>query len=136
MAGWGDRAVARFRERWTGSWILAADPTREREIMVEVDVAVRPSLTRWPVCAELVGVADVEGEFCGLSVVGTAELAKSALARGVSLRYRVRGAGLEITVERRLDPRDPYGSFTVLVGELRVRGVDARALLRADPRDR
>lgn len=135
-ARWGDRSVARFRERWTGTWILADDPTREREVMVEVDVTLRPSLTRWPVCAELVGVADVEGELDRVSVTGTAEIARSALARGVSVRYRAEGPGLEIVLERRLDPHDPYGSFTVLVGALRVRGVDARALLRADPRDR
>jgi len=122
----------RFGERWAGTWASPSDPAREREIDLAVAVSLRPSRQRWPVCAEIDGVVTVEGWFAGDPIAGVAEIAR--VGAGLCLRYVLANDHTRIVVARRLDPRDPYGSFTVLVGTVRLDGVDVRTLLRADPR--
>lgn len=124
--------AATFGERWAGTWASASDPAREREIDLALAVSVRPSRERWPVCAEIEGHLTVEGWFARDRIVGVAELAR--LGQGLCLRYVLANDRTRLVVARRLDPRDPYGSLTVLVGTVRLDGVEVRALLRADPR--
>jgi hypothetical protein len=128
-----------FGERWTGTWTWPDDRTREREIALDVSVTIRPSRKRWPVCAELEGVLTVEERFDAAPIRGVVEFARAG--RGLCLRYLLANDATEIVLSRRLDPRDPYGSLTVLVGTVRLPlgesgNVAVRALLRADPRQR
>lgn len=132
MAEWG--LFSRLRERWVGAWIEPSDPTREREVHVEITTRVTTSLRRWPVWGDLEGTIDVEGGRGPVSIGGAVELVRRR--RGVGVRYTLSADEVGLVVERRLDVRDPYGSMTVLVGTLHLRGVDCRVLLRSDPRDR
>lgn len=126
------KRAATFGERWAGTWTSANDPAREREIDLTIAVSVRPSRERWPVCAEIEGHLTVEGWFARSPITGVAEIAR--LSQGLCLRYMLENDTTRVVVARRLDPRDPYGSLTVLVGTVRLAGEDVRALLRADPR--
>lgn len=74
----------------------------------------------------------VEGWFARDLIGGIVEFAR--LSQGLCLRYVLSNDRTRVVLARRLDPRDPYGSLTVLVGTVRLDGADARALLRADPR--
>ncbi|MFO0619033.1 MAG: hypothetical protein U0414_40970 [Polyangiaceae bacterium] len=123
-----------FGERWFGTWAWPKEPGHEREIGLDVSVSLRPSRRRWPVCAEVEGLLSVEAWFDREPIQGVVELAR--VERGLCLRYRLAHASTEIVLARRLDPRDPYGSLTVLVGTIRLGEGEARTLLRADPRQR
>lgn len=124
--------AATFAERWVGTWALPGDPAREREIGMDVAVWLRPSRSRWPVCADVEGTITIEARVSREAIAGVAEIARSG--RGLALRYVLASSSTKVVLARRLDPRDPYGSLTVLIGTVRIDEADARALLRADPR--